>query len=104
MPSTVTLSWIDTPITHLRDFTSDLHRSMILKMDLVQAFIQILLEPADFPKTVFNHIPQPVRVCTHVLLDTACDQTCKNLSTLYTYLNDLLVASHSFVEHLQHLQ
>ena len=41
------------PVTHIQDFTATLQGSTIFsKIDLALAYDQILVEPADIPKTV----------------------------------------------------
>ena len=101
------------PIPYIQDFTATLQGSNIFsKIDLVQAYHRIPVEPADIPNTAiatpfelfkFLKIPFGPRNVAQTF-QRFIDQVLRGLPFNYAYIDDLLIVSSSADEHKYHLR
>ncbi|CAH8465108.1 unnamed protein product [Dicrocoelium dendriticum] len=101
------------PIPHIQDLTSSLGgKSVFSKIDLTRAYHQIPVEDCDIPKTAvitpfglfeFLRMPFGLRNAAQTFQRFIHDVT-RGLDFAYPYVDDILVASASKSQHLEHLR
>ena len=101
------------PIPHIHDFVSSLHEMKVFsKIDLVKAYNLIPVATEDVPKTAtittfnkFEYLRIPFGL--HNVAQTFqrfIDQTLLQLSGVYAYLDDILIASPHEITHLAQVE
>ena len=100
-------------ISHLQDFASSLHGcTTFSKIDLVRAYHQIPVAPEDVPKTAtanpfrlfeFLQMPFGLRNAAQSF-QQFMDQVLRGLPFVYSYLDDILIASPNPEKHRDHLR
>nr|VZI01885.1 unnamed protein product [Spirometra erinaceieuropaei] len=100
------------PVPHLQDFAGALFgKSVFSKIDLVRAFHQIPIAPEDVSKTavttpfgLFEFLRMPFGLRNASLtFQRFVDRVLRGLPFVYAYIDDLLVASSTAEEHMEHL-
>ncbi|GBO18110.1 Transposon Ty3-G Gag-Pol polyprotein, partial [Araneus ventricosus] len=101
------------PIPCIADFTTELHgKQMFSHIDLIKAYHQIPINPADVHKTaictpfgLFESLRMQFYLCNaSSTFQRFIDEVTRDLPFVYAFVDDLLVASESANEHLEHLK
>ena len=101
------------PIPNIQEFTSQLKGCKIFsKVDLVKAFHQIPVNPADVPKTViitlfglYEYVRMPFGLRNAAqTFQRFIDEVLRGLPFVFAYIDDLLIASPDEATHRTHLK
>jgi hypothetical protein len=101
------------PIPHIQDFTLNLQgKHIFTTLDLIKAYFQIPVNPADREKTAlttpfglfeFARMPFGLRNAAQTF-QRFLDQVLHGLDFVYTYVDDILIASENMQQHLEHVE
>ena len=101
------------PVPNIQEFSSQLHGNKVFsRIDLVKAFHQIPVNPADIPKTaiitpfgLFEYIRMPFGLRNAAqTFQRFIDEVTRGLDFCFSYIDDLLIASPDQDTHCQHLK
>lgn len=101
------------PLPHLHDFAFNMEGSKIFsKLDLVSAYHQIPMKEADIEKTaittcfgLFEYVRMPFGLRNAgQTFQRMVDEIFRDLKFVFIYVDDLIIASGSLEEHLQHVK
>ena len=100
------------PIPRIHDFTANLAGKIIFsKVDLMKGYHQIPIHPDDVPKTAvitpfglfeFLRMPMGLKNAAQAF-QRLMDSVCAGLDFVFVYLDDILIASESEAQHVEHL-
>ena len=101
------------PVPHIQDFAANLKgKTIFSSLDLLTAYFQIPVNPSDRPKTAvttpfglfeFLRMPYGLKNAGQTF-QRFVDQALYGLDFAYAYIDDILVASTSEQEHVQHVE
>ena len=101
------------PLPYLQDFAANLHGWKIFsKLDLVRAYSHIPVEPVDVPKTaittpfgLWEMVLLPYGLCNaSQTFQRLMDEVLRDCPECFVCIEDILLASASPKEHLEHLR
>ena len=101
------------PVKRLMDFTTILYKAKIFStLDLKRAFHQIPVNPADIEKTalitpfgLFESLVMTFGLkCAAQSFQRYADEALGDLPFVFVYIDDILVASSSWEQHLEHIK
>ena len=101
------------PIPCIQDLTSRLAcKTVFSKIDLVNGYYQILVHPADIPKTaivtpfgMYELLKMPFGLSNAAqAFQCLMDTVCHGLYCVFMYMDDILVASVNEVQHRKDLE
>lgn len=101
------------PVPHLHDFTHTFHgKRRFAKVDLMKAYNQFPVEPADIPKTaittpfgLFEFVRMPFGLCNAgQTFQRFIDEVLRGLDFVYAYIDDVGIASADDNEHEEHIR
>ena len=100
------------PVPNIQDFTSNLaHKTIFSKIDLVRGYHQILVAEEDIKKTAvitpfglyeFLRMPFGLKNAAQAF-QRLMDSVCADLTGVFVYLDDILIASTNTEQHLRDL-
>lgn len=101
------------PVPNIQDFSAHLAGKVIFsKVDLIRGYHQVPVHPLDIPKTavitpfgLFEFLRMPFGLKNAAQsFQRLMDSVLRDLPFLFVYLDDILVASSSKSQHLEHLR